>query len=102
MEAAENSGERRAILQAIGPVAKLAERKIGTDQNGRVLTAKYIEVEPYPWLEKLEKSAKKITPEIERVFNSHLQGKNAEKSALYSSWWARRDLNPYDLAATRF
>ena len=100
MEAAESAGERRAILQAIGPVAKLAERKIGTDQNGRVLTAKFIEVEPYPWLEKLEKSAKKITPEIERVFNSHLQGKNAEKSALYSSWWARRDLNPHDLAIT--
>ena len=30
------------------------------DQNGRVLTAKYIEVELYPWLEKLEKSAKKL------------------------------------------
>ena len=59
------------------------------DQNGRVLTVKYIEAEPYPWLEKLEKSAEKITPEIERVFNSHLQGKNAEKSALYSSWWGR-------------
>ena len=58
MKAAENSGERRAILQAIGPVAKLVEQKIGTDQNGRVLTAKYIEVEPYPWLEKLEKSTK--------------------------------------------
>ncbi len=52
MEAAKTAGERRAILQAIGPVAKLAERKIGTDQNGRVLTVKYIEVEPYPWLEK--------------------------------------------------
>ena len=38
------------------------------DQNGRVLTAKYIEVEPHPWLEKLEKSAKN-TLEIERVFN---------------------------------
>ena len=35
------------------------------DQNGRVLTTKYIEVEPYPWLEKLK------------------------KSALYSSWWGR-------------
>ena len=29
-------------------------------QNGRFLTAKYIEVELYPWLKKLEKSAKKL------------------------------------------
>ena len=94
MEAAESAGERRAILQAIGPVAKLAERKIGTDHNGRDLTAKYIEVEPYPWLEKLEKSAKKITPEIVKGFNNDLQGKNDEKSRLYSLWWVARDLNP--------
>ena len=37
-------------------------------QNGRFLTAKYIEVAPYSWLEKLEKIGKKITLEIERVF----------------------------------
>jgi hypothetical protein len=37
---------------------------------------------------KIGKIGKKITPEIDRVFNSHLQGKNDEKSALYSSWWA--------------
>jgi len=49
------------------------------DQNGRVLTAKYIEVEPYPWLEKLEKTVKKITPEICKGFNRDLQGKNDEK-----------------------
>ena len=29
------------------------------DQNGRVLMAKCIEVEPYPWLEKMEKIGKK-------------------------------------------
>ena len=94
MEAATSAGERRAILQAIGPVAKLVERKVGTDQNGGDLTAKFIEVEPYPWLEKLEKYAKKITPEIVRVFNSNLQGKNDEKSALYSFWWVMRGSNP--------
>ena len=49
------------------------------DQNGRVLTAKYIEVEPYPWLEKLEKSAKKMITEICKGFNRDLQGKNDEK-----------------------
>lgn len=79
MEAAENSGERRAILQAIGPVAKLAERKIGTDQNGRVLTAKYIEVEPYPWLEKLEKSAKKLPQKSTRDLTAIYRGKTTEK-----------------------
>ena len=36
---------------------------------------------------KIEKNAKKITPEIDKGFNRDLQGKNAEKSALYSSWW---------------
>ena len=70
-------------------------------QNGRFLTAKYIEVAPYSWLEKLEKIGKKITLEIERVFKA-IYKKNAEKSALYSSWWAKRDLNPHDLAANRF
>ncbi len=58
MEVAKNSGERRAILQAIGPEAKLAEREVGAYKNGKVLTAKFIEVKPYPWLEELEKSAK--------------------------------------------
>ena len=41
-------------------MAKLVEREIGKDQNGRVLTAKIIEVEPYLWLEFIEKSSKKL------------------------------------------
>ena len=94
MEVAETAGERRAILQAIGPVAKLVERKVGTYKNGRDLTKKFIEVKPYPWLEKLEKSAKKIAPEIDKGFNRDLQGENDRKSALYSEWWSMRDLNP--------
>ncbi len=72
MEAAETAGERRAILQAIGPVAKLVECKVGTYKNGRDLTAKFIEVKPYSWLEKLEKSAKKMTPGPRRVLNGTL------------------------------
>ena len=52
---AYSAGERRAILQAIGPVAKLVERKVGTYKNGRDLTKKFIEVKPYPWLGKLAK-----------------------------------------------
>ena len=55
MQAAETAGERRAILQAIGPEAKLVERKVGTYKNGRDLTKKFIEVKPYLWLEKLAK-----------------------------------------------
>ena len=94
MEATESAGERRAMLQAIGPVAKLAQREIGTDQNGRVLTAKFIEVKPYPWLEKLEKSAKKIAPKICKGFNRDLQGENDEKRRLYSEWWVMRGSNP--------
>ena len=94
MEAAETAGERRAILQAIGPVAKLVERKVGTYKNGRDLTRKFIEVKPYPWLEKLEKNAKKITPEICKGFNHDLQGENGEKRLLYSEWWVMRGSNP--------
>ena len=51
--------------------------------------------------QKTGKIGKKITLEIERVFKA-IYKKNAEKSALYSSWWAKRDLNPHDLAANRF
>ena len=75
MGAATSAGERRAILQAIGPVAKRAERKIGTDQNGRVLIAKYIEVEPYPWLEKLEKSVKKLPQKSRGYLTAIYRGK---------------------------
>ena len=98
MEAAETAGERRAILQAIGPVAKLVERKVGTYKNGRDLTKKFIEVKPYPWLEKLAKNAKKIAPEIDKGFNRDLQGENDRKSALYSEWWILLGSNqrPYE------
>ena len=51
------------------------------------LTKKFIEVKPYPWLEKLEKNAKKIAPEIDKGFNRDLQEENDRKSALYSEWW---------------
>ena len=93
MQSAMSVGERRAILQSIGPSAKLVEREVGTEPNGRVLTAKFIEVEPYPWLDFLEKSSKKLAPELRKVLNSELQGRNDEKSALYKIWWRRLDLN---------
>ena len=89
MQSTMSVGERRAILQSIGPSAKLVEREIGKDQNGRVLTAKIIEVEPYPWLDFLEKSSKKLAPELAKVLNSELQGRNDEKSGFYKIWWGR-------------
>ena len=51
---------------------------------------------------KIGKNAKKIAPEIDKGFNRDLQGEKDRKSALYSEWWARRDLNPHCIATTRF
>ena len=91
MEAAETAGERRAILQVIGPVAKLVERKVGTYKNGRDLTKKFIEVKPYSWLEKLEKMLKmpqKSTMDLTAIY----RGKTTEKVSyirIGGSYWAR-------------
>lgn len=57
-ELREIVGEKRAILQSIRPNAMVIKRKIVKSANGRDLTAKFIEVKPYPWLEFLEKSSK--------------------------------------------
>ena len=53
------------------------------------------------WLEKLEKNAKKIAPEIDKGFNRDLQGENDRKSALYSEWWILLGSNqwPYECEA---
>lgn len=54
-------GEKRSILQAIGPDPVLNNGKIlGKDRSGKVLTEKIIEVEPYPWLIPLNETAKKL------------------------------------------
>mgnify|MGYP001683401497 CR=1 FL=1 len=37
-----------------------------------ILTAKIIEVEPYPRLDFIEKSSKKLAPELRKVLNSKL------------------------------
>ena len=81
-------------MQSIGSNILLKEREIGKAKNGRVLTAKYIEVEPYPWLDFLEKSSKKLAPILDKALNSDLQGELGQKSALYSFWLERRDSNP--------
>lgn len=87
-------GEKRAILQAIGENVLLVERKIGKSANGRVLTAKFIEIEPYPWLDFLEKSSKKLAPILCKGLNRHLQGELGQKHDLYSTWLGMRDSNP--------
>ena len=86
-------GEKRAILQSIGADIVLVEREIGKAKNGRVLTAKFIEVEPYPWLDFLEKSSKKLAPILCKGLNSHLQGELGQKSQLYCAWLDRQDIN---------
>lgn len=92
MEAAETAGERRAILQAIGPVAKLVERKVGTYKNGKDLTKKFIEVKPYPWLEKLKKMLKKLPQKSTRDLTVIYRGKTTEEVPyirIGGSYWAR-------------
>lgn len=73
MDATMDVGEKKAILQSIGPEALLVERVIGKSENGRDLTAKFIEVKPYPWLEFLEKSSKKLAPILSKRLTNVLQ-----------------------------
>ncbi len=94
MEASLTAGEKRGILQSIGGNIILVEREIGKTKNGRVLTAKFIEVEPYPWLEFLEKSSKKLAPILDKGLNNDLQGELGQKTDLYCIWLERRDSNP--------
>ena len=94
MDAAMDVGEKRAILQSIGPNVLVVERKIGKSANGRDLTAKFIEVKPYPWLEFLEKSSKKLAPILSKGLTNALQGEIGAKNDLYSVWLGMRDSNP--------
>ena len=94
MGAAMDIDEKRAILQSIGPNVIVVERKIGKSANGRDLTAKFIEVKPYPWLEFLEKSSKKLAPILSKGLTNVLQGEIGAKNDLYSVWLGMRDSNP--------
>ena len=89
MDAAMDIGEKRAILQSIGANVLLVEREIGKSAAGRVLTAKFIEVEPYPWLDFLEKSSKKLAPILDKGLNNDLQGELGQKTDLYCVWLGR-------------
>ena len=91
MDAAMDVGEKRAILQSIGPNVLAVERKIGKSANGRNLTAKFIEVKPYPWLEFLEKSSKKLAPILSKGLINALRGENWGLKTIYTaSGWAGR------------
>lgn len=81
-------GEYRDILQSIGPQAYLEECFDRYCKNGKVLTKRIIKVDPYPWLKKIQKSAKKIEADYSEVFTTNLQGKNHTKSAPYYEWCA--------------
>lgn len=92
-DAALDIGEKRAILQAIGPKAILTERETLQGGKFRAITRKIIEVEPYPWLEKIVKTSKKLAPELAKGINATLQGQNSQKQALYTVWSGRPDSN---------
>ena len=91
MDAAMDISKKRAILQSIGPNVLIAERKIGKSANSRGLTAKFIEVKPYPWLEFLEKSSKKLAQILSKGLTNTLQ--IGAKNDLYSVWLGRQDSN---------
>lgn len=84
-DVATTSGERRAILQALGPTATLTEKET-KDADGKVLTRKIIEVELYPWVELLEKSAQKMEPELNKVLTAPQQRKNDLKRSSFILW----------------
>ena len=45
-------------------------------------SSKFIEVKPYPWLDFLEKSSKKLAPILDKGLNSPLQGRIGAKKRL--------------------
>lgn len=86
-DAATCAGEKRSILQAIGPDPVLNNGKvIGKSRSGKVLTEKVIEVEPYPWLIPLQKTAQKIGEVQPKVLTVSDPCINASKKASYQNW----------------
>ena len=80
------SGEKRSILQSIGPRAYLVECFDRYSKKGKVLTKRVLEVEPYPWLEKMRKSAQKMEQDFGKVFTTTQQGQKYQFSAPYKAW----------------
>lgn len=79
-------GIHRDIIQAIGSHAYLVEGFDRYSKTGKVLTKRVIKIDPYPWLEKLKKSAEKMEQDYGQVFTTNLQGENCQKLAPYSKW----------------
>lgn len=108
-ELAEDIGERRAILLAIGPKAtlrqvdidELNEAIVVPQKSTKALTTKIIEIEPYPWVQAIDEGKRKIEQELIKnslsgalTKNSPiLQGSNSLKSHLYKLWSGRLDSN---------
>lgn len=105
---------RRSLLLSIGRCPVLKEVPLGTkDYGGRIiptrhraLTAKRIEVEPYKWLEELDKTVDQdgklfslgaLTKKL-----SAQQGSSEQLADIKGMWWAKRESNPHSLARTRF
>ena len=53
-------------------------------------SSKFIEVKPYPWLDFLEKSSKKLAPILCKGLNSHLQGELGQKPSYIARGWTGR------------
>lgn len=86
-DSASCPGEKRSILQSIGPDPVLNNgRVIGKNRSGKVLTEKVIEVEPYPWLIPLQKTAQKIGEAHPKVLTNSDLCINASKKASYQMW----------------
>ena len=101
---AEDIGERRAILLAIGPKAtlrqiddinELEEDLIVIPQKSfKARTVKLIEVEPYKWVEVIDKGKKQIEEEFFKNTKSggrtaktpFLQGSSTLKTHLFQLW----------------
>ena len=84
------------LEQRVGWVERavyLVECFVRYSKKGKVLTKRVLEVEPYPWLEKLQKSAQKMEHDFGKVFTAKQQGQNDQESAPYKLWCARLDLN---------
>lgn len=86
-DAATCPGEKRSILQAIGPDPVLNNgRVLGKNRSGKVLTEKIIEVEPYPWLIPLHETAQKIGEGLPKVLTVSNQIENVSNDTLYKTW----------------
>ncbi len=98
---AENVGERRAILLAIGPKAVLNEKR---NERGD-LTDKIIEIKPYKWVQYMTENGRKIENDFLAgdltTKSPPKQGENSGKTSPYKLWSGRPDSNRRPLRPKR-